>query len=60
MIRLPVPLMELAKFVPWVTVSERLRVSVPLFTIEALEEMLPVVPPVPTTSVPPLMVVAPV
>jgi hypothetical protein len=56
----PVPEITEAKSVPWVTVLLRLKISVPLFVMELLEERLPAAPPLPIWSVPPVIVVAPV
>ena len=48
------------KSVPWVTVSVRFTVNVPLFVIALDVESDPVVPPLPSCSVPAEIVVAPV
>ena len=48
------------KSVPWVKVFERLKVSVPLFTIALDDEREPVVPPTPICRVPAEIVVVPV
>jgi hypothetical protein len=55
-VRAPVPEMILESVIE----SLRLKTSVPLLVIALLEEMEPVVPPVPIWSVPALMVVVPV
>ena len=56
----PVPEMELLKSTPCVTLLLRLIVRLPLLVIALLVDRLPVVPPLPSCSVPPLMVVVPV
>ena len=55
----PVPLMTLLKSVPWAMVLLRLKASVPLFVIALDVERDPVVLPLPSWSVPALMVVEP-
>ena len=60
-VRFPVPVMPLVvKSVPWVTVSVRLKTSVPLFTIALLAASDPVVLAFPSCKVPVLIRVVPV
>ena len=60
-VRFPVPVIAAAlKSAPWVTVSVRLKESVPLFTIVPLAESDPVVLPFPSCNVPALILVGPV
>ena len=60
-VRFPVPVMPLlAKSVPWVTVSVRLKTKLPLLTIALLAESDPVVLPFPSCKVPVLIRVPPV
>ncbi len=56
----PLPLMTLAKSVPWVSVLLRLNSSVALLVIALLAEREPVAPPAPICRVPSLIVVLPV
>ena len=58
-VNLPVPVMAAElKSVPWATAFDRLMVKVPLSAIALLVESDPVVLPLPSCSVPAVMVVA--
>ena len=60
-VRFPVPLIEaVLKSVPWVTVFERLKTSVPTTFIDPLVESEPLAPPAPSCKVPALTLVNPV
>ena len=55
----PVPLMTLLKSMPWVRMSERLKMRMPLLTMALLRLSDPLVVPLPSCRVPALTVVSP-